>query len=93
MPMPQHDGELIRRPAGLARQDQRIDHEDRHDAEMLDRADPGHHRGRALLGAVGERGRLLLRRCRRPAPLSSLPGGTIVPDDVLLRNAGRSPDG
>ena len=64
----QHVGDLVRRPAGLAREDQRIDHEDRNDAEMLDRADPRDQRRRLFLGAVAQRGWLLPETFGRRGP-------------------------
>jgi hypothetical protein len=45
----QQIGKLIRRQAHLARDDQRIDHEDRRYADMLYRSHRGHHGGRQLL--------------------------------------------
>ena len=65
------------RGAGRARDDQRIDHEDRDHAHVLEGADDGDGDRRLFLGAVNEIGRLFhcSRNSPRPGGLFGLPGG------------------
>ena len=55
---PQHRGQHVGRSTGLAADDQRIDHEDRDHADVLDGADQRHQMRRRLLDPVDEIGGL-----------------------------------